>query len=165
MHGTPLGEVVCMSNRFEQPDEVGYLRVHDSESSGWVRDGVIGFRGFVNERDALRAAALCHALLTEWLDERPRSIRSAEGAGSVRSRGHVQWTIDDALYVSGQRVGRFLRPSPVRGVGSRSFGFELSLTAPSRQSALRLARRLHDTLAALQHPPDDEPLGPPDDAA
>lgn len=122
-----------MSNRFERPDDVEYLRIHDTEAGGWVRDGVIGFRGFVNERDALRAAALCHALLTEWLDDRPPALR-------------------------------LLRPFPVRGVGARSFGFELSLPAP-RQSALRLARQLHDTLAALQQPHDDESPGPPDNAA
>ena len=154
-----------MPNRFDQPDDVGYLRVHDTEAGGWVRDGVIGFRGFVNQRDALRAAALCHALLTEWLDRPLPSTRGIGTAGALRSHGHVQWATDDALYVSGQRVGRFLRSSPVRGIGARSFGFELSLPAPSRESALRLARRLHDTLAALQQPGDDESLGPPDDAA
>ena len=154
-----------MPNRFEPPDDVEYLRVHDTEAGGWVRDGVVGFRGFVNEQDTLRAAALCHALLAEWLDDRPRSIRGGEKAGAMRSHGHVQWTTDDALYVSGQRVGRFLRPFPVRGIGTRSFGFELSLPAPSRDSALRLARRLHDTLAALRQPHDKDPHGPPDDAA
>jgi len=161
----PVGEVLCMPNRFDQPDDVGYLRVHNTEAGGWVRDGVIGFRGFVNERDALHAAALCHALLTEWLDHRPPSARVIGRAGEVRSHGQVQWTTDDALYVSGQRVGRFLRPFPVRGIGGRSFGFELSLPAPSRESALRLARRLHDTLAALQQRHDEEPEPPPDDAA
>jgi hypothetical protein len=164
MPGAPLGEVLCMPNRFERPDSVEYLRVHDTEAGGWVRDGVIGFRGFVSEQDALRAAALCHALLTEWLDDRPSS-RSAGRAGGAWSHGHVQWTTDDAIYVSGQRVGRFLRPFPVHGIGARSFGFELSLPAPSREFALRLARRLHDTLAALQQPHNDERLGPPDDAA
>jgi len=154
-----------MPNRFERPDDVRALRVHDGEAGGWVRDGVIGFRGFVNERDALRAAALCHALLSEWLDDRPPPSRNAGRAGEVQSHGRVQWATDDALYVGGQPVGRFVRPFPLRGIGARSFGFELSLPAPSRQPALRLARRLHDALAALRQPHDDEPHDPPDDAA
>ena len=154
-----------MRNRFERPGHLEYLRVHGTEAGGWVRDGVIGFRGFVNERDALRAAALCHALLTQWLDERPPSVEGAARAGDVPLHGHIEWTTDDALFVSGQRVGRFLRPFPTRGFGPRSFGFELPLPDPARESALRLARRLHDTLAALQRPHDQEPLGPPDDAA
>lgn len=154
-----------MPNRFEWPGEVDYLRVHDTEAGGWVRDGVIGFRGFVNERDALRAAALSHALLSEWLDDRSRSTPAADREGVVRSHGHVQWTTDDGLYVDGERVGRFVRPFPVRGIGARSFGFELSLPAASGQSALRLARRLHDTLAALRQPHHEGPHGPPDNAA
>jgi hypothetical protein len=152
-----------MPNGFEQPSNVGYLRVHGTEAGGWVLDGVIGFRGFVNEGDALRAAALCQALLTEWLDDRPPPARGTGRAFEVQSYGHVQWTADDALYVNNQHVGRFLRPLRGRGLGSRSFGFELSVPAPSRQSALRLARRLHDALSALQQSHDDEP--PPDNAA
>jgi hypothetical protein len=63
-----------------------------------------------------------------------------------------------------------VRPFPVRGFGARSFGFERSVPTGSRptgsrESAPTLARRLHDTLAALHQPHDDEPLGPPDDAA
>jgi hypothetical protein len=159
-----------MPNRFERPGAVEHLRVHHTEAGGWVRDGVIGFRGFVNEREALRAAAICHALLTEWLDDRPRSTPDAGEDGAVRSHGHVQWTTDDGLVIDGERVGRFVRPFPVRGIGACSFGFELSLPAVSRQSVLRLARRLHDTLAALrqphhEEPHHEEPHGPPDDAA
>jgi hypothetical protein len=53
----------------------------------------------------------------------------------------------------------------VRGIGPRSFGFELALPTGSRHSALRLARRLYDALDALGHQHDSDPPGPPDNAA
>jgi len=154
-----------MANRFERPDSVSALRINDTEAGAWVRADAVGFRGFVSEHDALRAAALAHALLRQWTGEEPRSSEGATRAEGVRSHGVVQWATDDGLYVDGIRVGRFVRPFPVHGIGARSFGFELALPVGSRQSALRLARRLHDTLDALGHRHDHEPRRPPDDAA
>jgi hypothetical protein len=154
-----------MANRFERPDDGRALRINAADAGGWVRDDAIGFRGFIDERDALRAAALAHALLTQWLDEPPRPIEGGGRTSTGQSHGIVQWATDDGLYVNGERVGRFVRPAPLRGIGARSFGFELSLPPGSRQFALRLARRLHDTLEALGHRHEREAPRPPNDAA
>ena len=135
-----------MALQIVRQDRRGYSLIDETGTVGWLRGDAIAFRGFACEADTLRAAALAHATKFEMTGRSP-------GAGlsrTARRFGVTTWATDDTWTVGGERVGRFLRPSPVPGLGLDSFGFELSLADVPLPRREALARRMHEALAALR---------------
>lgn len=119
---------------------------HDaSRAIGWVRGRALGFAGFESEAHALRAGALAHATLLDWLASFGRTPRKR-----VRSAvAWPAWAEGDRLVVNGATVGRFVRSSGEAGAGRDDYGFELSLPVEMPDAvAARVAERVHEAIAA-----------------
>ena len=135
-----------MALQIVRQDRRGYSLMDESGPVGWLSDDAIGFRGFASEAETLRAAALAHATKFEMTGNAAGTRRSR----AARGFGLTTWATDDTWAVGGERVGRFLRPSALPGLGPDSFGFEFSLSDVAVAQREAIARRIHEALAALR---------------
>jgi hypothetical protein len=137
-----------MTLRIEPRNAEEYALIDGTGEVGWLRPRMIGFCGFDDAEDALRAAAVAHAMVDDWLRDHARSPRRARMrifGGMVRAAG-------DLLYLHGALVGRLVRPSQASVVRRQSFGFELRLPPEmTHVPSVRLARRIHDARSTLRN--------------
>jgi hypothetical protein len=119
---------------FAQPPPLSLDLVDADRAVGWIRGDVIGFRGFANETEATHAAWVAHRTVARRLarthggrhvpvDIEPLALRRSDtGKG-------------DVILVSNRPIADLLRPGD-GGVGD-SFGFELTVPAPTTELQLR----------------------------
>lgn len=114
-----------------------------SGARSWVRERTLGFAGFASEADALRAGALAHATLLEWLVSHGRTPRKRVPPGAALPA----WVEGDRLVVNGAVVGRFVRGPHEEGEERSGCGFELSLPAEMPDVvAARVVERVREAI-------------------
>lgn len=134
-----------MSPELARPSNDERAGSDTSRATGWVRERVLGFAGFASEADALRAGAVAHATLLDWLRSHGRTPRKRVPSGAPLPA----WVEGDRLVVNGAAIGRFVRASDGERDERSGCGFELSLPAEMPDVvAKRVVERVHEAIGA-----------------
>jgi len=111
---------------------------------GWVREGILGFRGYHSALDAIQAALVAHAAAHAHLRLHGAAARQCEPGRSLTTtcEGGRTW-----IRVGGAPVALLLPPHAELRSGPSSFAFELLVPAYLGDAAsIRLARDVHAAL-------------------
>jgi hypothetical protein len=107
-------------------DDAGGFQLLDERDVeiGWVRDRMIGFRGFSSEGEGRRAALIAHEALGQWL-ARQRGISYQTPADSGTTLLDVEeW---GRITIGGTEIGVLHRPGAHSPGGPDGFAIELNL--------------------------------------
>lgn len=152
------------------PDRTITLR-DERGAVGWLREGILGFRGYHTALDAIQAAMVAHTAAHTHLRLHGAAARHCDPGRSLTTtcEGGRTW-----IRVGGAPVALLLPPHAELRSGPTSFAFELLVPAYLGEAAsIRLARDVRSALVrsgcargvgevrladARGHVPDDEAL-------
>lgn len=112
------------------------LDLRDSDRAvGWIRENVIGFRGFGDETEAIHAAWIAHRTLARRI-ARSHGMRLVPIDVEPLALARGDAGAADAILASNRPIASLVRPSADSAVRD-SFGFELAVPVPMTELQLR----------------------------
>jgi hypothetical protein len=106
---------------------------------GWVREDTLGFRGFVDEREAMNAAWIVHRSISRKL---ARLHASRPTPIDIEPLSIVRTSQRDLIATSTAIVAELLRPGEDSPSGAEWFGFEIVVVPSVSEAMMRQVARV-----------------------
>ncbi|MEO6445958.1 MAG: hypothetical protein ABIZ91_03835 [Gemmatimonadaceae bacterium] len=119
--------------------DIGYVVRQDSETVGWIQQGIVGLAGYPSRVDAYFAGDAAASTLRDW------SLRREVSLPVPFPRPLAP---DERVRVDDRVIGRLVPPLNSAAYGAAGYGFEIAVPLGTLLSVkLELAQRLRDTTA------------------
>jgi hypothetical protein len=134
-----------MALRVYSADAGGFQLLDERDVEiGWVRDRMVGFRGFTNELEARQATLVTYEALGQWLARQRGLTPQAAAVDGTTLLGVDEW---GRISIGAEEIGALHRPGARSPGGPDGFAIELHLPRNINEgAAIGAASVMHHAL-------------------